>query len=362
MKRRNLIIAGLGLINATLLASIGLSVAWYASGALLYVQEIEITFRGDKKITAGLDEDFEHYKEDIAFDNKNYYPISSMFSDEWLDAKASKPRFRREYTAISHDNVDSYTKSELITTEEDGYFSKEIYLYCESNVILTIDNEKTSFTPDKEGNREVARTLSNNPQEQESIYNDLNDVVKSLRASILIPDAEDYHYYIINPYKEEEEDDGEVYLCGLMNYDDNVNEYYDSYFVEEERYEYFYGEYNDENLLIYDEPNIGDSSLIGNRPDKFHAKHQEGVHSVNLQDSLANGFVPKVEPSLSLKQADSTTPEGEIDGVRIKLKAFIPTKIVLSIYLEGWDKDNTSYVELGKFNTNISFRIGEEYF
>ena len=133
MKRRNLIIAGLGLINATLLASIGLSVAWYTSGALLYVQEIEITFRGDKKITAGLDEDFEHYKEDIAFDNKNYYPISSMFSDEWLDAKASKPRFRREYTSISHDNVDSYTKSELITTEEDGYFSKEIYLYCESN-------------------------------------------------------------------------------------------------------------------------------------------------------------------------------------------------------------------------------------
>ena len=361
MKRRNLIIAGLGLINAVLVTSIGLSVAWYVSGDLLYVQEIEISFRGDKKITAGLDEDFEHYKDTLGFDSKNYFPISSMFSDEWINEKASKPRFRREYGAISHDNVDSYTRSSLITVDEDGYFSKEIYLYSESNVIVTIDSEQTSFLPDEDGNKEVARSLSNNAQEQASILKDLNDVVKSLRASILIPDENDYHYYIINPYKDEEEDDGNVYLCGVMNYDDNVNEYYDSYFVEEERYEYFYGEYNDESKIVY-QYNKEDSQLIGDRKDKFHAMHQEGVHIIDMASSLDNGFIPKIEQSLTTKEADITTEEGEIDGVRIKLKAFIPTKIVLSLYLEGWDKDNTSYVEHGKFNTNISFRIGEEYF
>ncbi len=355
MKKRNLLIALFASINALLVASIGLSLAWYVSGSILYIQQINISFRGDKKIYVGLDDNEENFKETIKFDDKNYFPISSMFSEEWIDRKASKPQFRGEYTAISHSNPNSYTKSDLVE-EENGYFSKELYLYCESNVVLTVDSEQTTFTPDEEANERKARSLANENESKEDILKDLNDVVKSLRYSILIPNEEDYHYYIVDPYKEED-----TYLCGLMNYDDNSNKYYDSYHEEEERYEYFYGEYNDESLIIYDEPLEEDTEQVG-RPSKFNAVHQAGVHTVNMEDSLSNGFIPKVEESLSLDKADIKTEQGYENGVRIKLKAFIPTKIVLSLYLEGWDLDNTSYVEQGEFNANIKFRIGEEYF
>ena len=84
MKKRNLIIALFGAINALLVASIGLSLAWYVSGSILYIQQINISFRGDKKIYVGLDDNEENFKETIKFDDKNYFPVSSMFSNEWL--------------------------------------------------------------------------------------------------------------------------------------------------------------------------------------------------------------------------------------------------------------------------------------
>ena len=361
MNKRRLVIATFGLINAALIASIGMSLAWYSSGSLLYINDIQITFRGDKEILAGLDEDSDNYKDTIVFNdkdsNKNYFPVSSMFSDEWINAKASKPQFRSEYTVISHNDVDSYTKSELITVDEDGYFSKEMYLYCESNVILTIDSEGTKFTADESANRATANRIPRGGRTVDEVTQDLNDVVKSLRFSVLIPDPDDYHYYIVDPYK----GNGKSYLCGIMNYDDDSDEYYDSYYKDGEKFEFFYGEYNDESKIVYDVSNTEDSEVTG-RPDKFNAKHQKGVRSVNMTDSIANGFIPKEEGSLTLEEADISTTEGAESGVRIKLKAFIPTKIVLSMYLEGWDKDNTSFVEQGKFNADIKFKIGEESF
>ena len=361
MNKRRLVIATFGLINAALITSIGLSLAWYSSGTLLYVNDIQITFRGDKQIFAGLDEDSDNYKDTIIFNDednsKNYFPVSSMFSDEWINSKASKPQFRKEYDVINHNDVDSYTKSELITVDENGYFSKEIYLYCESNVILTIDAEGTSFNPDVDANRATANRIPRGGRTVEQVTSDLNDVVKSLRCSVLIPDPDDYQYYLIDPYKGSEP----TYLCGIMNYDDDSDEYYDSYYSNGEKFEFFFGEYNDESKIKYDPANDVDSVLEG-RATKFNAKHQKGVRNVNLYDSIQNGFVPKVEKSLTLEEADITTTEGAESGVRIKLKAFIPQKIVLSMYLEGWDVDNTNYVEQAKFNADIKFKIGEESF
>ena len=185
-------IAGLGMINAALVASIGLSLAWYSTGAVLYVHQIEVSFRGDKKIYVGLDEDTDNYKETMVFGDKehskNYYPISSMFSDEWINEKASKPRFRSEYTSISHNDVDSYTKSDLITVDEDGYFSKEIYLYCESNVVLTLDSEQTTFTPDEEGNRKTAHNLAGSSSEEEQIY--LESVALNINGILVLYEKE----------------------------------------------------------------------------------------------------------------------------------------------------------------------------
>jgi hypothetical protein len=360
MKTERLIIGALGMITATIVASLGLTVAWYASGNILGVDTIEITFRGDKPITAGFDkDDVDNFKDTIAFNDevndKEYYPVSSMFSDDWLDIEASNPVFRGSYQSVNHDDVKSYTRS-ISMSDENGYFSKEIYLYCESNVIITLDSEGTTFTPDILANEDTAKQLSQNDN-VETIEQDLNNVVKSLRLSVLTPKEEEddeYNYYIIDPFKEED-----TYLCGNLNLFEG-GEYYHTYFKNNKEYETFFGEYNDESLLVYEENEF--NTEVEGRPSEFNARHRKGTQVVNLEKSIENGFIPKKENSLSLHEADIANEEGKDKGVRIKLKAFEPKKIVLSMYLEGWDRDNVGYTQLGKFYSDIKFKIGEDYY
>ena len=369
MKKDRLIIAFFGLISATLIASISMTFAWYASGELLGVNPIVISFVGDKEIFAALPpenpEDEIDYQTTLRFNDevfdKVYRPVSSMFSQEWLDIFASKPVFRTGYQQVTHDNVDSYTRSNAITLDEDGYFSKELYLYSKYNVIVTLNAEETKFLADEKANKNTAKSLSNDPTEIARITEDLNNVTKSLRMSLLIPDEEhenreEYKYYIVDPYKEET-----TYLCGPLNTNDPNVEYYDCYYTETGAYEYYFGEYNNESKLIYDESLDEDEPLSG-RVDKFNAKHRKGTHVANIELSEANGFVRGVENSLTLKEADITTAEGYENGIRVKLNAFEKKKIVLSMYLEGWDKDNIGYTEKGQFTANIQFKIGEEHF
>ena len=369
MKKDRLIIASFGLISATLIASISMSFAWYASGELLGVNPIVISFVGDKEIFAALPpdnpEDEIDYQTTLKFndevEDKVYRPVSSMFSQEWLDIFASKPVFRTGYQQVTHDNVDSYTKGMAITLNEDGYFSKELYLYSKYNVIVTLDAEATTFLPDEKANKNTAKTLSNNDAEIANITKDLNNVTKSLRMSLLIPDEEDenheeYRYYIVDPHKEET-----TYLCGPLNNNELNSEYYDCYYTETDTYEYYFGEYNNEDKLIYDESLDEDTTLSG-RVDKFNAKHRKGTRKVNIEQSENNGLVRGKENSLTLKEADITTSEGYEKGIRVKINAFEKTKIVLSMYLEGWDKDNIGYTEKGQFTANIQFKIGEEHF
>lgn len=361
MRRDRLIIASLGMITATTIASIAMTVAWYASGNLLGIDQIEITFRGEKNIIAGFDpEDIENFKDTIVFndevEDKIYHPVSSMFSSEWLDAEQDHPTFRTGYTSVSHDDVNTYTKSTTLDVE-DGYFSKEIYLYCDANVIITLDGEGTSFYADSNANAATANELGASEEERELIKNDLDNVVNSLRFSVLIPKEnpeDEYAYYLVDPEKEEE-----TYLCGNLNLNEGVSDYYHTYYKDGEEFETFFGEYNDESLLIYNPASSSDSELEG-RATEFNAKHKKGVRTVNLEKSIENGFKPKVEQSLTLKEADITTAEGQESGIRIKLNAYEPKKIVLSMYLEGWDRDNVGYTQKGQFYADIKFQIGED--
>lgn len=357
MKRERLIIASLGMVTATIVASIGMTLAWYQSGNILGVNPIEITFRGEKEILAGFDpEDIDNFKSTIVFNDevndKVYYPVSSMFSSEWLNIQAEKPVFRTGYTSVSHDDVASYTKS-MTVSEENGYFSKEIYLYCTSNVIITLDAEGTSFSADSNANAATAKELSNIEEEQEAIKNDLDNVANSLRFSVLVT-GEDYKYYIVDPNKEED-----TYLCGELNLNEDASEYYHTYYEGGEEYETFFGEYENADKMVYGAALDEESVLVG-RASEFNAKHKKGARTVDLEESIENGFIPKVENSLTLDEADITTDDGAESGIRIKLKAYEPKKIVLSLYLEGWDRDNIGYVQKGQFLADIKFQIGEE--
>lgn len=370
IRANRLVAAGIGLISATLIASISISFAWYASGDILGVNPIVISFVGDKKIYASLVPENEQeeidYQTNLIFndevDDKIYYPVSSMYSKEWLDNLATKPVFRTGYKNISIEDVDSFTKGEAITIDEDGYFSKELYLYSEYNVVVTLDAEKTAFLPDEKANKKTAEILGKNQEEIDLIYEDLNNVTKSLRMSVLIPDMEhedrnQYQYYIVDPYKEEE-----TYLCGPLNNHDPINEYYERYYQDDGDYEYYFGEYNDVNKIVYSSEPLEEDSQIEGRIHKFNSKHHRDTYVIDIEKSEENGFIRGVEKSIDMQEADITTDVGKQNGIRIKLDAFEKKKIVLSMYLEGWDLDNIGYCEKGQFTAEIQFKIGEEHF
>ena len=46
--------------------------------------------------------------------------------------------------------------------------------------------------------------------------------------------------------------------------------------------------------------------------------------------------------------------------IRIPLKRGEPKKIVLSIYLEGWDRDNVNNTMGANFISNVTFKILRE--
>lgn len=347
MNKKKLIIGGLALVNALIVSSIALSVAWYQSGAILTISNINVSFAGEKEIFIGLSKDGEFVsKLDEELDQiENYYPVSSMFSTPWLTSKSDTPELRSTYQGVTHYDSSTYQESKLAKS---GYYQQRLYLYSETPVYVTLDKEKTIASPNEERNALKVDSLKKEYSDlsKEEILANLNNVHKSLRFSILNPKEDEYDYDIIDPYK-----DGETYLCGVL--DHNEDEYYDYYSDDVgNQYEYVYGEYNDESKVVYNSP--GSESEREGYPTVFNAKHHEGVHTFNMEESINNGFIPKEEDAISLDEME--------DNIIIPVYPKQPKEIVVSVYLEGWDLDNTNLTCYGEFNMNVSFKIWREMF
>ena len=341
MNRRRLVIGGFGLLCALGVSSISMSLAWYASGTHLLVSGMDITFVGSKDIKIGISPSGE-FKESLGEELNqidNYYPVSSMFSNKWLDNKGTTPKFRNSYRSVDPNIKSTYQES---TEATGGYFQQELYLYSEFNVWVTIDKEMISFTPDEVKNKQRAEHLADDSSDKyEEILGDLNNVTKSLRLSILNPQEDEYSYYIVDPYKQEE-----TYLCGTL--DNTQDGYYDNI----DGQEIVYGQYDHEEEIVYDSPSQSDSTING-RSSVFNAKHKAGVKSFDPLQLNENKLGAHTEDSIARNDIE--------DVIEIPLKAQEPKKIVVSLYLEGWDRDNIDYSAYGSFNASVSFKIRREH-
>ena len=341
MSKRRLVIGGFGLLCALGVSSISMSLAWYASGTRLLVSGMDVTFVGSKEIKIGISPEGE-FKESLGEELNqidNYYPVSSMFSSKWLDGKGTTPKFRNSYRSVDPNVKSTYQES---TEATGGYFQQELYLYSEFNVWITIDKEMVSFLPDEAKNKDRAQRLAEtSSQSYEEILQDLNNVTKSLRFSILNPQADEYGYYIIDPFKQED-----TYLCGTL--DNTQDGYYDNI----DGQEIVFGEYDHEEEIVYDAPLPDDSSITG-RQSVFNSKHKAGVKTFNPNQLDENKLGAHIEDSIARNDIE--------DVIEIPLKAQEPKKIVVSLYLEGWDRDNIDYSAYGSFNASISFKIRREH-
>lgn len=369
MNKRKIIIYTLTGTIALAALSISLTLAWYGASDRLNVENLEVSVlaKGNLKISTSPDldsfvenltnEDLNNLSEDFLF-----APVSTMHKDLWMSQKADVPEF-----------YDSAAKQVLSSGEpylekaEFGFFQRDIYLYTTmSNQFATLDlsDEADGGSFFKTGdNFARAQDLYNKYHqvwglELSEIQDKLDSLINCLRVSILLNQGEDYHYYIIDPTKNE----GDVtYLGGRL--DNDKNNYFDSYQdLNHLHKEVIYGEVNDRSLIEYDDPVDPDfkdnkdpavvdeaSHFLSN---SFVADSKPSVYTYNKEKSEANGFEIAKEDSLSLEQL-----RNDDRSLLIPLTSGVPTKIVISIYLEGWDLDCINATMGASFNTKLSFKL-----
>lgn len=348
-KRRIILATYIGAISLSV-ATLGMSVAWYASSTRLRIENITITIDCERQLAISTKPN-EGYKAALKTEDLkevgDFYPVTSAHT-EWYEDKKTTPEF---YVDTIYSEQEDAELSSLMTT---GFFSQQLYLKADDDVIVTINPEESYMRPSPEHNRIRAEELhSLDPSISVEEYEErLSRLVNAMRYSILITDKNDYNFVIVNPNKSVE-----TYYAGILDCDDD--DYFDYYQSNEDGllYERVYGEFNDKQYLVYDDPLIEDSDYVDSdeEPHAFNARHKKGVKRFNLEKSLQQGLVIKKEESLSLDDFSSLTKPFRFPVYRDK-----PQEIVLSIYIEGWDLESVNCTKGATFDSNLSFIIEQE--
>ena len=357
MKKSRVIISlMIGTIALSVL-SLSLSLAWYASSDRLLINTIDIGIRGDAHLLVSTSTEIETFRETLTNndlnDVKEFIPTSSMNQSSWMDDKSDTPLFYDTSSDIAPMGVPQ------VTVSDKGFYQQKLYLLSDINYYVTLDVSKSFLKSDEAANLLRAQALTGEVGEltTEQIEEKLNKLENSMRLSILIPDPDNYAYYIIDPNKGEND---VTYYAGRL--DNNGDGYYDTYPIanDQPEREIIYGEIENRNKISYDNP-ISDT--LAPNPDydpfknhffgnSFEGKSKENAYTYNEEESLEAGVKYKEEPSLSLKDLES-----DDNPLLIPCYNGVPREIVLSIYLEGWDTDCYNSTMGASFISNLSFKL-----
>ncbi len=366
-KKRILLTSLIGTVALGTLA-VSLTLAWYGASNLLSVNTFDISIAGNTTLKLSLKKDLDSFKEEITdkefkAEEKQFLfePVSSMCKETWMNEQKDMPVF---YDCTS--DVTTSSGEPYVGVAKTGFFSKKIYLLSSLDyyVSLDVEDNKTYFTNNSDANFTRAQTLYNEWKDTHpeitinEIQDRLDNLKNCLRASILVNIEGNYKYYIIDPWKKENE---KVKYGGLL--DNNGDGYYD-YFTDEtdnqKVKETVYGEVNDRSLIAYNNPTRSNSLLGEEKPssyDQFYRNSFEGTnkdsaYTFNEQASYANGMKFAEEESISfddLHRNDSL--------IKIPCYKDVITEIVVSVYLEGWDRDCINSTMGASFESKISFKL-----
>ena len=351
MNKRKLVISLILGTVALSVISLSASLAWYASSDRLQVNSIDLDLRTDESVGLyiGTSTNEEAFKEKLSNEDlnkvKQFAPTSSMFHNHWLDAKKDMPEF---YNLTEHD---IYGVPDFNKPSSEGFYQQKLYLLNNIDYYVTLDTEQTFITSDKTSNHLRAQALVGKVGELtvDEIEEKLNKLENSMRFSILVNTPNFYQYYIIDPNKDENK---VTYYAGRL--DVNADEYYDTF---NDR-EILYGEVENRDAIVYDNPEDPTfvkpfretpNEFFGNA---FSGKNDKAAYTYNEQNSIQAGVKYKQEPSISLDDINSND-----NPLLIPCYNGVPTEIVLSIYLEGWDLDCYNSTMGASFDAQLSFKV-----
>ena len=344
-KKQKLGLIGIIATGVMLASSVSFTVAWYTGSSHLSINNFNIEF-ANQALT--ISSDNEVFKDRLTQDDlmkvAEFIPVSSMHHDVWVASKAVQPVFYNLYDAYSV--LDNKVEDAIVA--DHGFLSQPIYLKSTADATISIDASETYLKANHQANSRLVEKLRKKFGDQftdEEILQNLDKIEKSLRLSFLVlndtgdESLNDYAYYIVDPYK-----DTTTKYGGLLDMDGDT--YYD--YIQGK--EALTGEFSYvEDKLVYDSPSQEDGELVG-QPTAFNARTKKGVSHLDIEKSISNGGLNIVEEkSISLQDAKSE--------IKIPLKAGVSKKIYLSLYLEGWDLDNTNFAMYSYFNMNLSFMM-----
>ena len=392
MKKRFLFLL-LGL-NLILVSSISMSVAWFLGSINLFVDDINIVVDVDADLKISMnDNDFEYAKETLTVQDfgavEHLIPVSSMGSEHsrWIENK---------------DNTTAYFKAQYKSTNQPvppsvdavkGFFQRRFYLYSTHHMLVTYDSQKSYVKANSELNELIATKKANEKAianyrkiadeeiagygvdlsegQKQQIYNrvrdelgeqyhsefltNLNKVEDSLRISILdYENLTNSNYTIIDPKKTEDP----VVFGGRLS-TSVIKDYYDFHpdYETIELKETLFGDIKSQDHdLIYLDAKDEDTPTEGEHT-CFNAGTRRGVRALDMDD-LKYNIEFYTEQSITPEQADvSTHPDNENEGYLIELIPGVAHPLTLSVYLEGWDRDNVDATQEASFDMSIHFRL-----
>ena len=329
--------ATLGLFALTLSTSIAATYAWYSVRDFARIDRITMNLNDSSELSIGLKDETGHinYKQDISQEDlmaadPNYTrdsslkDVSSMFASSWLDQDID-PDLKTPILRAPYMQSEGTTMTEQATS---GYLQFEVFFKANVACHLYL-GEDTKATVLERWNHAIAAQTDYDEEE-------LNRVLDCARVSFYSKEG----YHIIELGQDEV---SHTKFAGPLQAK-SLDGYYDYVDDKETMYGEFIGEPQylealDEDLAEYED----DSA--------FHAIHKAGVQRVD-----ATSVAPVMEQTHLLDEfIFHNTSSGR--GV-IPLGTLHPSedyRLVISVYLEGWDLDLTDALATGKFSLDLSF-------
>lgn len=399
-KKTKILVSCLSILVAASSLTAAVTYAWTTSGRTNYINSIDISMNTERNLK--ISSTRSDFVSDLKFESPStdekrlYQPISSypflwqndseyMSSTPRGDYDLIDPLFYDAFTGINNTRVpQDPSRLDL----EDGYFSKHLYLSCDDDVYVTIDPDNFRIESDETKNRNWAKVQADrlsfaSDVEKENYINqktnELNSIKNSLRVSILYKDEEgNYKYFIIHPEKKET-----TSYLGILN--SSTTQYYDTFYENNQAYETLYGYIKDDNgniiaaakaedLMDYYEP-LSQEDVLRNMDSNHPATGYEDTTSFNSYTKKGTHHmdVARFSQNHNVVQEESYTPE-QLRPTSVRRESpimipvsknsgnedYIPTEIVISVYLEGWDRTCINETMGATFDCNLKFMIARE--
>lgn len=338
-----LLLTGMVLFSLTVGVFVTSTIAWFDISNNLIVNNMTMTFGKDHdNVKIGFSEDGDFYSDvdstilerEVGFKHDQaFFPLTSGFQNEWL---TSSTPFEGTLPVLHTDPVEG----NIVATK--GFLQFPLYFKTSEDGYIYLDGA-TSFSANTDENLKAAKKLHLQPS-------DLNEIAFCSRASFY---SEDYGFKIFEPNVSAS---SKTALGGRLDLQP-----FDGYFDYEKATdsEIMYGDYNrnDNPTLFYGVASTEDSLYEGANT-CFNAATKAGIRPLDLAASANQGGL-KIAQEMTFTLAELGAPAG---GGRLGVGrplaycyAGQPKKVILTVYVEGWDLDTVQAVSAASFNMNIVF-------